>query len=336
MSMFKADPVTPPDPKVTADAQAGMNRDTATASQLTNMTNQVGPDGSLTYGQTGSNSYVGADGKTVTIPQFTATTSLSPGGQQIHDTNLQTQLSLAGIGKDQASKIGGILGTNVNLNNDAVEGRLMDLGSKRLDPMFARNEDALRTRLTNQGLQPGSQAWNAEMTNFSQGRNDAYDQLLLKGRQQSVDEIMAERNQPLNEITALLSGSQVSQPKFTATPQTQVAGVDYGGMVQNQFQGQLQQQATQQAGANALMGGLFGLAGSAATAGIKYSDRRLKTHIRHVGKLHNGLPVYTFHMKDGGPKQMGLMADEVQKVRPEAVSEDARGMKMVDYEKATA
>jgi hypothetical protein len=73
-----------------------------------------------------------------------------PQGQQIHDTNLQTQLSLAGIGRDQAAKIGGILGTNVNLNNDAVEGRLMDLGSKRLDPMFARNEDALRTRLTNQ------------------------------------------------------------------------------------------------------------------------------------------------------------------------------------------
>jgi hypothetical protein len=67
--------------------------------------------------------------------------------------------------------------------------------------------------------------------------------LLLKGRQQSVDEIMAERNQPLNEITALMSGSQVAQPKFTATPQTQVGGVDYGGMVQNNYAGQMQQQA---------------------------------------------------------------------------------------------
>jgi len=270
MSMFKADPVTPPDPKVTADAQAGMNRDTATATQLTNMTDQVGPDGSLTYGQTGSNSYVGADGKTVTIPHFTATTSLSPTGQQIHDTNLQTQLSLAGIGKDQASKIGGILGTNVDLSNDAVEGRLMELGSKRLAPMFARNEEALRTRLTNQGIMPGSQAWNAEMANFSEGRNDAYDNLLLKGRGQSVDEILTSRNQPLNEITALLSGSQVSQPKFNNTPQTQVAGVDYGGMVQNTYQGQMQAAAMDQSSKNALMGGLFGLAGTAATGGIKY------------------------------------------------------------------
>lgn len=270
MSMFKADPVTPPDPKVTADAQAGMNRDTATATQLTNMTDQVGPDGSLTYGQTGSNSYVGADGKTVTIPHFTATTSLSPEGQKIHDTNLQTQLSLAGIGRDQSAKIGSILGTNINLNNDAVESRLMEIGSKRLDPMFARNEDALRTRLTNQGIMPGSQAWNAEMSQFGEGRNDAYNQLLLKGRDQSVNEILTERNQPLNEITALLSGSQVSRPSFTNTPTTQVAGVDYGGMVQNQFQGQMQNAAMDQSSKNAFMGGLFGLAGTAATAGIKY------------------------------------------------------------------
>lgn len=338
MSFFKPDEKTPtpPDPVATANAQAGMNRDTATASQLTNMTNQVGPDGSLTFGQTGTNSYVGSDGRRVEIPQFTATTSLSPQGQQIHDTNLQTQLSLAGIGRDQASKIGGILGTNVNLNNDEVEGRLMDLGSRRLDPMFARNEDALRTRLTNSGIMPGSEAWNAEMRSFNQGKNDAYDNLLLTGRGQSVNEILTERNQPLNEISALLSGSQVSRPTFTSTPQTQVAGVDYGGMVNSNYQGQVQQQAIRQAGDNALMGGLFGLAGTAATAGIKYSDRRLKTDIHHVGKLHNGLKVYSYRMKDGGPREIGLMADEVQDMKPSAVREDSRGIKMVDYEKATA
>jgi hypothetical protein len=123
---------TPPDPKATADAQAGMNRDTAVATQLTNMVDQNGPDGSLAYNQTGANSYMGADGKLVTIPKFTATTTLSPTGQLIHDTGNQTAINLANIGRDQSAKIGGILGTNVNLNNDAVEGRLMELGSKRL------------------------------------------------------------------------------------------------------------------------------------------------------------------------------------------------------------
>src|SRR4051812_17287200 len=212
MSMFKPDPVAPPDPKVTADAQAGMNRDTATATQLTNMTNQVGPDGSLTYGQTGTNSYVGADGRTVTIPQFTATTSLSPTGQKAFDLGEQTKINLAGIGKDQSAKIGGILGTNVNLNNDAVESRLMQLGSKRLDPRFAQSDEALRTRLTNQGIMPGSQAWNAEMRAAGETKNDAYNQLLLTGRGQSIDEILTERNQPIKEIAALMSGSQIDQP----------------------------------------------------------------------------------------------------------------------------
>jgi hypothetical protein len=62
-----------------------------------------------------------------------------------------------------------------------------------------------------------------------------------------LNEILAERNQPLNEISALMSGSQVAQPTFTNTPQTQVAGVDYGGMVNNNYQGQVQQQAISRA-----------------------------------------------------------------------------------------
>lgn len=261
---------TPPDPNATAAAQTGMNRDTALSTQLTNMTNQNTPSGSLNYNQTGNNTYVDSTGKTVSIPQFTATQSLSPAEQGIFNTGEQTKQNLADIGQQQSAKIGGILGTNVDLSNNAVEGRLMDLGSKRLDPMFARSDDALRTRLTNQGIMPGSQAWNAEMTQAGQTKNDAYNQLLLTGHGQAVQQALTERNQPLNEISALMSGSQVSQPNFTNTPQTQVAGVDYGGMVNQNYQGQVQQQQIAQSGQNALMGGLFGLAGTAATAGIKY------------------------------------------------------------------
>lgn len=277
MSLFKPDPITPPDPKVTAAAQTGMNRDTALTQQLVNQTDQVGPDGSLSYSQNGSNSFMGADGKMVSVPKFTATTSLSPEGQKVHDTNLQTQLSLAGIGKDQSAKIGGILGTNVNLNNDAIESRLMDLGSKRLDPRFAREEDALRTRLTNQGIMPGSAAWNTEMERQGQTKNDAYNSLLLGGRGEAINEILTERNQPIKEIAALMSGSQIDQPKFTNTPTAQVGGVDYGGMVNSNYQGQVQQQGIQQSATNAMLGGLFGLGSTAALGGIKYGPSWFKT-----------------------------------------------------------
>lgn len=250
-----------PDPVATAKAQSDMNTNTALTQQLVNMTNQKTPDGELTYSQTGNNSFTGADGKTYTVPQFTATQTLSPTQTILKSLTDQTKQNIGQIGVNQSAKIGDLLGTNLKLGNDATEARLMDLGSKRLDPMFARSEDALRTRLTNSGIQPGSAAWNAEMTQFQQGKNDAYNQLLLTGRGQADQELLTERNQPLNEISALTSGSQVSQPTFTNTPQANVAGVDYSGLVNSNYQAKVAQN-------NAMMGGLFGLAGTLGGAAI--------------------------------------------------------------------
>src|SRR3546814_4409337 len=71
------------------------------------------------------------------------------------------------------------------------------------------------------------------------------------------------RNQPINEITALLSGSQVSNPASMSgpSPQTQVGGVDYAGLVNQNYQNQMNAYG-------AKMGGLFGLAGSLGGAAI--------------------------------------------------------------------
>lgn len=66
------------------------------------------------------------------------------------------------------------------------------------------------------------------------------------------------------------------------------------------------------------------------------SDRRVKDNIRRVGTLDNGLPVYTFTYKDDprGTTVMGVMADEVEKVVPEAVIKQADGhFDAVDYSK---
>lgn len=326
-------PPTPPDPVATANAQANLNQSTATTQQLLNQTNQVTPDGSLTYNQTGSNSFTGADGKSYTVPQFTATQSLSPAQQKIYDLLNTTKTNLGQIGVDQSAKIGDLLGTNVNLDT-ATESKIDQLGSARLDPQFAKSEDALRTQLANKGIQPGSAAWNSEMTNFSQGKNDAYNQLYLSGRSQGAQEALTERNQPINEISALMSGSQVSQPNFTNTPQTSVGGVDYMGAVNNNYNAANQQYQTQVGANNAMMGGLFGLAGTVGTAGIKYSDRRLKRLISRIGRLSNGMGLYRYQYVWGGPFEVGLMADEVALVKPEAVSHDAQGFAMVDYGKA--
>lgn len=297
-----------PDPVKTAEAQTASNKATAITQAQLNNYDQIGPDGNKTYQQTGTYD----DG----TPKFTQTTTLSAPNQQIYDTNLGTKQNIAQIGQDQSAKIGSLLGTNINLDNDATEARLFDLGSKRFNPMFARNEDALRTRLTNQGIQPGSAAWNAEMTQFQQGKNDAFDQLALTGRGQAVQEALTERNQPINEISALMSGSQVSQPTFSATPSTGVAGTDVAGITQNAYNAENQQYQTQMSQSNAAMGGMFGLGGTVLGGAMKYglpllSDRRAKTDIRRVGKTDGGIPIYTYRYRGSDVTHMGVMADEV-------------------------
>ncbi len=79
---------------------------------------------------------------------------------------------------------------------------------------------------------------------------------------------------------------------------------------------------------------------------LPFSDRRLKDDIKRVGKLDNGLKVYSYRYKDD-PEEMrriGLMADEVEDVDPGAVLTlpsgpafgHLAGMKMVDYARAAA
>lgn len=253
------DTPTPPDPAATAAAQTASNKQTAIAQAELNNYNKIGPDGSLTYKQTGTN----ADG----TPQFTQTTSLSQPNQDIYNTDQTTKQNIANIGATQSAKIGDLLGTPFSVDN-AIADKITSLGSQRLDPQFARSEDALRTQLANQGIQPGSEAWNAEMTQFQQGKNDAYNQLYLQGDQQAEQESLANRNQPINEISALLSGSQVATPTFAANPQTSVAGTDVAGITQNAY-------ATQAGQSNAQMGGLFGLAGTIGSAALKYGPALL-------------------------------------------------------------
>ena len=241
-----------PDPNKTAAAQSASNRDTALSSQLLNMVDQQGPYGGLKYDQTGTNSYVDSlTGKTVTVPKFTATTSLSPQQQAILDQTQAAELNLGSIANERSNFLKGYLAQPFDVNA-ATESKLYDLGRSRLDPRFAEQQEQQRAQLINSGIRPGSAAYTAAMRDFEANRNDAYNQLALTGRQQAFQEATYERNQPLNEIGALLSGSQVQGPQFVNTPQTSVGGVDYTGLVNQQYQSKL-------ANSQAKMGGLFGL-----------------------------------------------------------------------------
>jgi len=87
---------------------------------------------------------------------------------------------------------------------------------------------------------------------------------------------------------------------------------------------------TARAQQNMGLGGILGFGIQALPAIAAMSDRRLKEDIKKVGKTDDGLNVYTYRYK-GDPKvQMGVMAQEVEKKKPEAVT-TINGFKAVYY-----
>lgn len=64
------------------------------------------------------------------------------------------------------------------------------------------------------------------------------------------------------------------------------------------------------------------------------SDRNAKKNVHRIGMLYDGSPVFSYEYIGSDVPQMGLMAQEVEKERPDAVVEIG-GLKHVDYGKAT-
>ncbi len=313
-----------PDPYETAAAQGGMNRDTAVSQQMLNMVDQYNPWGSVKYDQTGETTFTDSQGNIVTIPKFSQTTQYTPEQQAIFDASQAAQGNLANIASEQSAKIQQYLNEPFEFNNQDAEKWAYDLASSRILPQQQQNESALRAQLINSGLRPGTAAWDSEMTRLTNANTDQLNQLALTGRQQAFSEALAQRNQPINEITALMSGSQVSNPAQMSgsTPQTGVAGVDYTGLVNQKYQSEL-------ASSQSMMGGLFGL----GTALIGLSDRRAKENIKRVGYTDGGMPIYRFNYRGSKNTVMGVMAQDVEKTQPDAVINHPSGLKLVDYGK---
>jgi len=72
--------------------------------------------------------------------------------------------------------------------------------------------------------------------------------------------------------------------------------------------------------------------GTAASIAMSFSDERLKTDKKKVGKTDSGLPIYTYKMKGSPKTQMGVMAQDVEKKTPSAV-QMLGGLRKVDYSK---
>jgi hypothetical protein len=402
-----------PDPYTTAAAQTQSNQQTAAANATLNRVDQYTPYGSSVYTVTGQQNGV---------PTYRQDVTLTPDAQQELTNELKQDSALSNLGfnlGDQAQATlgkgidtsslpglkggatGGPIQSNLDFsgapqlygsdNFDAANQRTANAAysqaTSRLDPMYSNMQNDLDSKLANQGVVQGSEAWARDQDQLGRDRNDAYNQAIysaqaagnaeqhqlygdsLSARQQGVSEAESRaqfanqaqqqgfneaasaksadnaaraqglqeqtnlRDLPLNELNALRGSTQIQNPQFTSVPQSQVAGTDISGDIYKSAQ-------MNQANSNNFMNGLFGLgsaglsaAGSAGGFGALFSDRRLKVDVERIGTTPRlGLPVYSFaYVWDRAKRVVGVMADEVAHVLPEAVLVHSSGYRMVDY-----
>ena len=341
----------PPDPRETAAAQTGTNVATAVAQQAMNNVNQVTPYGSLTFDQTGTYQFTDPNsGAVYDLPTYTATQSLSEAGQRLQGLNEQTQTNLATIGRDQSQQIGDLLrnrydpsglperadpratglpdldAARMNAGDvtrsyggdySADRRRVEDALLSRLNPQFAQDEEALQQRLLNQGIRPGSEAYNRATGRLDRAKTDARMQAILAGGQEQsrlddlaarragfqnqaqaqalsqgiglaqqgfqnqrtrdadiagarsaqLNEDLALRNLPINEISALTSGTQVRDPNLINPQVAQMPTTDIAGLINANYNNRLDAWKQRQNSRDQMFG-VLGQLGSAYIGGL--------------------------------------------------------------------
>lgn len=253
-------PPPPPDYSGAAQATAAGNLQTAKYATAANRINQNTPYGSLSY--TRGNPTNDDD------PQWTQNVALSPVGQQLLDR--QNSYGL-GLGDTTNKSLGQVQGQGpMDLSNvDQIADQAYSQQISRLDPQWQQRQQAQETQLVNQGLRPGTEAYDAAMRDFSFARNDAYNQARVTANNsmpQTYQLAQAAFDQPLNRLNALRTGQQVTNPTFQNVPQqATTAGPDYLGAASANGQYNMGlYNAGQAANAN-MTGGLFNL----GAAGLK-------------------------------------------------------------------
>jgi len=248
--------------------------------------------------------------------------------QGLFDSNMAMSKGLADTGVSQLQQLQQQYSMPFNLNTE-TENRINQIQSARLEPELVRQEDALRTRLTNQGFREGTEGWDRALERQGRMATDSRENFWLKARGQGVQEALLQRQQPLNEFNAIRTGTQVNLPTFAGVPQTSQANTNVAGIYDANYNQQMAAWQQEQASQNAFMGGLFGLGGTLGGAYLR-SDARLKRDIRRIGELPSGLPVYSYRYLWSDAPQVGVMAQEARELFPEAVAE-IDGYLSVDY-----
>lgn len=304
-----------------------------------NNPNVIGPYGSQT---------VTWDGDQPTIHQ-----DLSGPQQQLLNAGTQAKIGMTNLANQGVGLASGVLGNKLDFSQlPDRPGSAQDTRTKVYDAMMGRiNEDADRRQtlmnsdLAARGIPVGSQAYNDAQALEARKRTDAANQAYLASGQEmtrdyqtdadrrrtALGEMMTQRQTPINEITALMSGSQVqnpfSMPGYAQNSQVQAAPLFAAQNMLSDYNTDIYNAKAAQAGN--LQQGLFGLGSAGIMGGMMMSDRRLKSKIVKVGTHPLGVGLYAYDI--AGRREVGVMADELATVFPEAVAVGDDGYQRVNY-----
>jgi multidrug efflux pump subunit AcrA (membrane-fusion protein) len=132
----------------------------------------------------------------------------------------------------------------------------------------------------------------------------------------------------------------IQQSQINATLQTNLANISATSAVQQAAinadmqarLSELQASASNTQAKQSSKSSIWGTIGSVATAALAiFSDSRLKTDIRRIGTRADGIGIYSFRYAGDDQTYTGVLAEDVARVRPDAVYQDTDGFLMVDY-----
>ena len=248
------------------------------------------------------------------------------------------------------------------------EGAYYDRAMSRLQPSMDMQRTSLHTDLINSGLPVGSEAYNNSMAQLGLQQNDqmqglaqssiAEGQRMRQGlageaqsmrqsqlaeasmmremqnqaRAQGLADTLLERRLPMEELATLTGSPSIGSAGMgTATTGLNVPGVSVApppifAATQAQGANDANRYATAQQGYGAKMNAV----GNIATM---LSDKTLKENIVKVGQSPSGFNVYEWNYLWSPERFRGVIAQEVQKIKPKAVLSNIFGHLLVDYSK---
>lgn len=319
----------PPDPWETAQAQAEMNRQAMADSARFNQIGEQTPYGSTHWeGAVGS-----ADRRRVY--------QLHPVEQSLLDQQRYLKNQHLGFVGKRLPLLHGYLNKPLPTQAefapmaDKLEQATYDRGLNLISPGLRRQQYETDSALAARGISIGSMAQQREQNRVDESRNNLLENLGLSSvaagraeQQRLFGNALATRQQYQSELASILgAGGPTGAMPPAAPAKYSTSAPDYMGQVNANYQTQMQAHQQRQSD---LWGGLFGV--GKAAIGL-FSDRRLKENITRIGTADNGLAIYSFNFKMDTKQtmQIGFMADEVEKIHPDAVTTDSLGWKRVDY-----